>query len=280
MNNFGLLKISYFHLTNAIVITNITNNPCHLTCYYTDKAPRRHKTSRRDRGIDLPWSAYFCFVSWKSVEQNEAGDTLSHTFEIPDWSFCQTNWFVFRGTIDELLSPSVSPIFKHHHSGVLPALYEHYIVNDDIHHIISSTGWYAQTFTPLVAHTITKVKLKLFRVGNPGTITASIRATITNKPAGLDLCVATFDGNTLTTDRDGEWREIELPGGPHLPDFIKYAIVVRGLEVFPLNWLGWRSDHTSPTYTRGNLCISGDSGETWSQDLTADEMFEEWGIAI
>jgi len=117
MNNFAVLEVNYLHLTNAIVIMNITNNPCHLTCYYTDKAPGRHTTSRRERGIDFPWGAYFCFVAWKSVEQTEAGDTLTHTFEVPDWSYCQTKWFAFRGTVADELSPSVSCIFKYHHPG-------------------------------------------------------------------------------------------------------------------------------------------------------------------
>lgn len=120
MNNFAVLDIDYRHDPTAILITITTNNPCHLTSYYTDKEPGRHKTSRRERGIDLPWGAYFCFVAWKSVEQMEPGDTITHTFEIPDWLFCETKWLAFRGTVSTQLSPSVSPIFNHHHSGILP----------------------------------------------------------------------------------------------------------------------------------------------------------------
>ncbi|GAG83791.1 unnamed protein product, partial [marine sediment metagenome] len=47
----------------------------------------------------------------------EAGDTLYHTFIIPEWEYCQTKWFTFRGEVDDILSPSVGPIFEHHHSG-------------------------------------------------------------------------------------------------------------------------------------------------------------------
>ena len=68
--------------------------------------------------MTLPWGVYYCFVAWQSVEQTEAGDTLIHTFEVPDWSYCQIKWLAFRGTVAGELSPSVSPIFKHHHPGM------------------------------------------------------------------------------------------------------------------------------------------------------------------
>ncbi|MBA7580736.1 hypothetical protein ES708_22630 [subsurface metagenome] len=68
--------------------------------------------------MTLPWGVYYCFVAWQSVEQTEPGDTLIHTFEVPAWSYCQIKWLAFRGTVAGQLSPSVSPIFKHHHPGL------------------------------------------------------------------------------------------------------------------------------------------------------------------
>ncbi|GAI64488.1 unnamed protein product, partial [marine sediment metagenome] len=90
LEHFAIMDIYYFHTPDTIIITLPTNNPCHLTCYYTDKTPRKHHTTRIIRGLEVPWGVYFCFVGWKAVEQNEAGDTLIHTFEIPEWSYCQT----------------------------------------------------------------------------------------------------------------------------------------------------------------------------------------------
>ena len=119
LQHFAVLEVSYLHKPTSIVITCHTNNPCHLTLYYTDKEPVRHATSLVKRGLAIPWGAYFCFVSWKSVEQQEAGDTLTHTFEVPDWSYCQIKWLCFRGTVAEVLSPSVSALLKHHHPGLL-----------------------------------------------------------------------------------------------------------------------------------------------------------------
>ncbi len=132
MNNFAVLTIAYSHTATSIITTITTNTPCHLTCYYTDKAPVRHRTSRTDRGLTLPWGAYFCFVAWKSVEQQEPGDTLTHTFEIPDWAFCHTKYFAFRGTVAGVLSPSVSPIFRHHHPGAYPLIEEQTIATATI----------------------------------------------------------------------------------------------------------------------------------------------------
>lgn len=100
MNNFAVLTIAYIYVDSSIIIRVTTNNPVHLTCYYTESEPGRHKTSRTQRGLTLPWGVYFCFDAWKSIEQNEPGDTLIHTFEIPSWFYCQTKWFAFRGTVE------------------------------------------------------------------------------------------------------------------------------------------------------------------------------------
>ncbi|MBA7549626.1 hypothetical protein ES705_42116 [subsurface metagenome] len=118
LEHFAIMDIDYIHAPSSITIITRTNNPCHLTCYYTDKKPLKHHTTRIVRGLEVPWGVYFCFVGWKAVKQNEPGDTRTHTFDIPDWSFCQTRWFTFRGTVAYVLSPSVGPIFKHHHPGL------------------------------------------------------------------------------------------------------------------------------------------------------------------
>jgi len=118
LQHFAVLELLYFHTSTSIIIECRTNNPCHLTLYYTEKEPVRHATSLVKRGLAVPWGAYFCFVAWKSVEQQQAGDTLIHTFEVPDWSYCQTKWFTFRGTVAEVLSPSVTALLKHHHLGI------------------------------------------------------------------------------------------------------------------------------------------------------------------
>lgn len=156
-------------------------------------------------------------------------------------------------------------------------LYEYYNTGDDGSATVQGINWYAQTFTPSVAHKITSVKLKLYRTGSPGEITLSIRATSGNHPTGADLCSGTTDGDTLTTDTAGEWREITLGAGYDLVAGTKYAIVVRVLTGDIDNKAHWRWDATSPSYTRGNLELSLNSGSSWTSYTGHDLMFEEYG---
>lgn len=280
MNNFAALTIAYLHLTTAIVITIKTNNPCHLTCYYTDKEPHRHRTARNQRGLTIPWGVYYCFVAWLSVEQIEAGDTLIHTFEVAPWSYCQTKWFAFRGTIADVLSPSVSCLFKHHHPGVLPALYEHLSTERSpmAGWMVDNVYWLGQTFTPSISHKITSVKFYGYRDLALGTITASVRATnAEGLPTGADLTSGTLDGNSLPIGiLNRDWFEITIASYPLLAN-TKYAICLRPASGDIDVLLG-----TDNTYTRGTLCETSDSGASWSDwggDVN-DSMFEEWGIEI
>ena len=153
--------------------------------------------------------------------------------------------------------------------------YEYYDSGDDDNRSFYEANWRGQTFTPSTAHTITSVKLLLFKIFAPGTITVSIRATSANLPTGNDLCSGTTDGDTLTTDTAGEWREISLGAGYALSTGTKYAIVVRAAST----WGGWRVDETSPTYTGGTEVYSLNSGSSWTAVSTVDALFEEWGSA-
>ncbi|MBA7638326.1 hypothetical protein ES703_45980 [subsurface metagenome] len=119
IDHFATTDLLYIPFETHVRLKLATSVPCHLTCYYTDKKPLKHPTERVIRGATLLDGTYFCFVAWKSVEQLEPGDTLYHTFEVPDWVYCQVRWFTFRGTVDEVDSPSIGPIFSYHHPGAL-----------------------------------------------------------------------------------------------------------------------------------------------------------------
>jgi len=159
--------------------------------------------------------------------------------------------------------------------------YEYYITGDDGQFLIHTVNWRAQTFTPATAHKITSVKLLLYRVGSPGQVTVGIRATDgSGHPTGEDLCSGTTNGNTLPTESPFEWREITLGDGYNLNADTKYAIVVRMPGGDGANYVQWRRDGSSPTYTKGNAESSNNSGETWATLTSWDFMFEEWGEAI
>ena len=158
---------------------------------------------------------------------------------------------------------------------------EYYITGDDANLEILAATWWYQTFTPLASHNLTSVKLLLYRIGSPGTVTASIRTTDVNgKPTGNDLCSGTINGNTLTTDNAGDWYEITQGAGYNVVAGTKYAIVVRAPSGDASNMLVWRWDSTSATYTGGNAGKSENSGSTWTGYSFADCMFEEWGTTF
>jgi len=156
--------------------------------------------------------------------------------------------------------------------------YQYYNTNDDNDRDGYGTNWMAQTFTPETDHIIGSVKLKLFRVGDPGTITVSIKATSGGKPMGADLCSGTIEGTEITLDTNGEWYEISLGDGFDLDIGAQYAIVIKAVDGDASNKVSWRADITSPTYTGGTYCDSSDSGVDWSTYSGVDCMFEEWGV--
>jgi hypothetical protein len=159
-------------------------------------------------------------------------------------------------------------------------LYEYYNTGDDSVNNVFGIYWTAQTFTPAVAHKITSVKLLLYRLGSPGTVTVSIRATDgSGHPTGGDLCSGTTDGNTLPTGSPYEWRETTLGDGYDLAASTKYAVVARAPGGDASNKVLWRRDGSDPTYAGGNGEHSFDSGSSWLTYTTRDYMFEEWGEA-
>ena len=156
--------------------------------------------------------------------------------------------------------------------------YEYYNTNDVSYLNIYAANWKAQTFTPTAAHKITSVKLKIFRVLLPGIITVDIRDTDGSAhPTAAVLCSGTTDGDTLTVNTAGEWREIILGDGRNPKAFTKYAIVVRALSGDAGNYVSWRVDNTAPTYAGGCAEESINSGASWTSIAGTDFMFEEWG---
>ena len=157
--------------------------------------------------------------------------------------------------------------------------YEYYNTGDDDTRSLYGIYWRCQTFTPSIAHTVTPVKLLAYRGGSPGTVTVSIRATSADLPTGNDLCSGTTDGDTLTTNTAGEWREISLGAGYSLLASTMYAIVTRATNGDTSNRMYLLVDETSPTYSGGTFAYSLNSGSSWTKVATVDQLFEEWGAA-
>lgn len=152
--------------------------------------------------------------------------------------------------------------------------YEYYNTGDSGSEGVWGVHWKAQIFTVgATGHTVTSVKLKMFRIGSPGTLTVSIRATTDGKPSGNNLTSGTINGNTFTDSSQGLWYEITLTEYT-LSANTQYAIVVRALTGDVNNYVAWRDDGG---YANGDYCYSDDSGGSWTSSAFHDFMFEVWG---
>ena len=99
-----------------IIVT--TDVPCHLYMRWTTVKPQEHIIPVERRGLYLHSDKYFCFVAWHENEQEEEGDTITHTFIKEPWPICETRYFYFSGTVSGQPSKSTSPIFTKHRAAL------------------------------------------------------------------------------------------------------------------------------------------------------------------
>lgn len=109
-----LKDLQYEYLDDGFKLTAYTDVPCHLYARMTTTPPLKHALPSRRRGTYLQGDIRFCFVVYEDNEQDEARDTLTHTWLKSAWPVCETRWFYFVGTIAGKPAPSESPIFKFH----------------------------------------------------------------------------------------------------------------------------------------------------------------------
>jgi hypothetical protein len=152
--------------------------------------------------------------------------------------------------------------------------YDYYKTGDDAGYPVRGAFWLAQTFTASDNYTLSSIRLKLYRINLPGTATISLKATTAGKPSGADLATATFDGNTLPINEGGTWLEYEFDSAAALTSGTVYALVLRAPSGSLINTVRWRADVSSPAYTGGSLCDSGDSGSTWNIRTEYDALFD------
>lgn len=140
---------------------------------------------------------------------------------------------------------------------------------------IYSGNWTAQQFTTAnVSHKIQFVNLSLKRVGNPGTVTVSIReADASHYPTGYDICSGTVDGDTFSTTYSFIPVTFDVA---RLEGTTEYTIVVRALAGDNSNYVLWQSDSGGGLDNAVGVS-SNDGGAIWSSDTPADYLFEVWG---
>ena len=198
---------------------------------------------------------------WKVKDNVESGGAIKYG--------------AFRSREYDSLDPELVIIYEE-------TLYQKYTTGDTSASAWYGVNWGGQSFTPALDHRITSLKIKVYRVGSPGTVTVSIKGTDGDgKPTGADLASGTFDGNTITTDIDGEWVEIVF-SSPHTlrAPSTKYAMVVRAPDGDASNKLGWRQDTTTAAYPGGSYLSSVDGGTNWWVEPAFDHLFVEFGVPV
>lgn len=113
-NHWALLDLQYEYLDYGYKLTATTDVPCHLYCRMTTTPPRKHSLPSMRRGLRITGDIRFCFVVYEDNEQNEAGDTLTHTWLKTPWPVCEDRWFYFVGEQGGAASVSETAIFKFH----------------------------------------------------------------------------------------------------------------------------------------------------------------------
>lgn len=116
--HFSVRDLTWEKSLDSITLTVITDVPRHLFMRWTLEPPRTQQRSSVRRGLALKKDVSFCFVAYHDNEQEEDGDTLTHTFIKPDWAVCETRHFYFWGYSGELVCESTSPLFALHNDFV------------------------------------------------------------------------------------------------------------------------------------------------------------------
>jgi len=108
------LDIEQILTADGYRIIYTTNVPCHCYMRWTTIPPVKHIEPRFLRGYPIWSDLRQCFVAYEDNEQEEAGDTLIHTFIKEPWPVCETRYFFFWSKCAETNVVSTSSIFTKH----------------------------------------------------------------------------------------------------------------------------------------------------------------------
>ena len=139
--------------------------------------------------------------------------------------------------------------------------------------------WRAQTFTPQANQILGIVKIKAYRGGSPGKLTASITAVDgSSLPTGPDLCSGSINSDDFTTNSTGVEYTIPLSYAS-LTSGTKYALVLRCLNGDVNNSIGLKYN-ASGGYANGAALVSTDGGGSWSALGTGDLYFDTYSYPL
>lgn len=106
--------VQYTEVVGGYHVIVTTDIPSHLFMRWTLTKPQIHSMPVLRRGLMMHADKYFCFTAYHDNEQEEAGDTLTHTFIKVPWPCCQTRYFYFWGSVAGVTSNSTTAFFTLH----------------------------------------------------------------------------------------------------------------------------------------------------------------------
>lgn len=160
---------------------------------------------------------------------------------------------------------------------------------DDDWCAIHGPNWKSQTVTPGKTSTdapfqLGRVRLKLYRVGSPGTCTVYIRTSRT----GPNLGSSSLNGNSFTNLPTGAWYTFDFSPYISLPATTPYYIIVKASSGTSSSYVGWNVDSGNgwtPQYSGGYIYQTSNSGSSWTyekdfgfwSDSVGTGLFDVWG---
>lgn len=156
-----------------------------------------------------------------------------------------------------------------------PARYEHLSTGQDGDSAkIYGVNWaYMQFTADDISHTATSLNLYLKRLGEPGTVTLSLRHGAGEEPTGNDFVSTTFDGDSLST---GYQMYNFVVSEESLQAGQQYAVVARAIAGDTDNCIYWGVDNGG-SLSDAVYGTSTDGGLSFSSDSPKDALFEIWG---
>ena len=292
-NYFGTILVVNNGTAETYQSSNITNIKVasFIDGGYVASASNTTMAMRTTSGADVPFMPGYGASAWMTwVPSIGNAASLSYIFYTSTaGNITGSDLFYFPGAagMTTLESPTLELAGNftieqagYYDTNVTSARHNHYITGNDNDTALGGAWWYAQTFTPMQKITITSVKFLMYKVGGVGTITATLRETDASGhpvvvPPASELATGTTDGDTLTVNAAGEWREITFTNGYRLTAGARYAIVIKAPSAIGLAEVHF--DDTVATFPGGGLEASNDSGATWNTLAGDDFMFEVWG---
>lgn len=208
-------------------ITCTTNRTCHMRINITRSYPFNKDRNVFFRGVPQRHGLDIQFRIAQSFWQEEDGDTLTHTFWIRDWEYCDQRYWFFDAAVSGRLSRSQSCIFSQHFTGEVPPpgpVPTEYVWSWDILNRIIRCGnhytfwandtWYCMIPTP--------TSLTMWKLSEYG----FIRQDIANEPGPVSGAIADADACLKTDVNDivcAFFSNVASPG-PHELYYVHFLL--------------------------------------------------------